>query len=89
MRKQSLARKAVRTTIISSFVLALVALFIGLSVFGSGLIEQYAYRAYEIAAHACTPVVKMADSVGLADRIMETYRSLTPEERTVLSNAVL
>ncbi len=81
MEKQSLTRKTIRATILGSIVFGLTALFIGLSIYGSGLINQYVTRAFETARQASGSATMGADSVALSRQVMEIYRSLTPEQR--------
>ena len=59
----------------------MLALAIGLFIFGRTLTERYVSRSFEIASKASVPAVRSADSVRLAKQVMDIYRSLTPEER--------
>ena len=79
--RHSLTRKTTRATFASSFVLALIALVIGLGIYGTNLVNQYVHRAFEIARSGSRSAVNAADSVSLSKHIMEIYRPLTPEQR--------
>lgn len=70
-----------RTTIVSCIMLAVVALAIGLFNYGSGLIEEYINRSCTIAEYSNVAVRKSADVFGLSKKVMDVYRSLTPEQR--------
>ena len=79
--RTSLASKAVRGTILSCVLLGLLAMAIGLGLYGSTLVQHSISRAYETAAKAVTSATHGSDPVTLAKDVMEVYRSLTPEQR--------
>ncbi len=81
MRNKSLTRRTIRFTVLSSVALGLVALLIGLGLYGSNLIHQYIARAFETAKGASVSAKNGADSIGLANSVMEIYRGLSPEQR--------
>ena len=80
--RTSLASKAVRGTILSCVVLGLLAMAIGLGLYGSTLVQHSIRRAYETAAKAVTSATHGSDPVTLAKDVMGVYRSLTPEQRS-------
>ena len=81
MKGKSLTAKTVRFTVMSSVMLGLIALLIGLIIHGYALVQQSIRLAYETAAGAADMAKESADSVKLANDVMERYRSLTPEQR--------
>ena len=81
LNDNSLTARTVRTTVFSCLLLGIIALFIGLSVYGSSIILRFVHHAFETASHAQVSVTRGADSVSLAKEVMAVYRSLTPEQR--------
>ena len=81
VNSKSLTARTVRTTVISCLLLGVIALFIGLSVYGSSIIMHSVRHAFETASHAQQSVTYETDSAALAKEVMAIYRSLTPEER--------
>ena len=82
MNGKSLTAKTIRSTVLSSVALGLVALIIGLSFYGYTLVHQYITRAFETAKLASVSAQKGADSISLSKEIMGIYRGLTEEERS-------
>ncbi|MDO4803204.1 MAG: SpoIIE family protein phosphatase [Lachnospiraceae bacterium] len=80
-KKKSLTTRTMWTVIASSFAFAVIALLIGLSIYATGLINEYVERAYTTAEHASSTAKRAADTVTLSKEVMEIYRSLTPEQR--------
>lgn len=80
-RRNSLSAKTVRSTVMGCAVLGLIALIIGLGLYGNALAREYIRHAYDTADHVSASVELGADSVGLAEQVMEIYRSLSEEER--------
>ena len=81
MKKQSLTTRTIRFTVLSSAALGLIALVIGLSIYGSSLVQHSINRACETAKGASVSAKNGADSITLAKNVMAVYRSLTPEQR--------
>ena len=79
--RTSLAGKAVRGTVLSCILLGLLAMAIGLGLYGSTLVDRSISRAYETASKAVTSATHGSDPVTLAKDVMGIYRSLTPEQR--------
>ena len=79
--RASLAGKAVRGTVLSCVLLGLLAMAIGLGLYGSTLVKRSISRAYETASKAVTSATHGADPITLAKDVMGVYRSLTPEQR--------
>ena len=80
-KNKSITTKTTLSSIIGSFLLAVIALFIGLSIYSSSLVDQYVDRSFETARHATRTATGAADSITLAKEVMDIYRSLTPEQR--------
>ena len=81
MNGRSLTGKTIRSTVLSSVALGLVALIIGLGFYGYTLVRHYITRAFDTAKLASVSAQKGADSVSLSKEIMGIYRGLTDEER--------
>ena len=81
MKKHSLTGRTIRITVTSSVLFAFVALFIGLSIYGSGILKEYISRSFTIAEHAHYAVRNVADAPDLTRQVMEIYHSLTPEQQ--------
>ena len=81
MNRKSLTAKTIRSTVLASIALGLVALVIGLGFYGYTLIHQYIARAFETAKLASVSAQRGADAVGLSKEIMGIYRGLTEEEK--------
>ena len=81
MNRKSLTAKTIRSTVLSSVALGLVAMIIGLGFYGYTLVHQYITRAFETAKLASVSAQRGADSVALSKEIMRIYRSLSEEER--------
>ena len=80
-KRRSLAAKTVRSTVLSFALFGVLALVIGLGMYGSALIQQSINRAYETAKSASISAKRGADSASLSKEVMAVYRSLTPEQR--------
>ena len=81
MNRKSLTAKTIRSTVLASVALGLVALIIGLGFYGYTLIHQYITRAFETAKLASVSAQRGADAVGLSKEIIGVYRGLTEEEK--------
>ena len=81
MKRKSLTAKTIRSTVRASVALGLVALIIGLGMYGYTLVHQYITRAFETAKLASVSAQKGADSISLSKEIMSIYRGLSEEER--------
>ena len=80
-KDKSITTRTTLSSIIGSFLLALIALIIGLSIYSTSLVNQYVDRAYETARHAMRTATGAADSISLSKEVMEIYHCLTPEQR--------
>ena len=78
---RSLAARMFRTTVFSCVLMGLVSLLFGLTVYIYSMANQYIGHAIQLASLAKSSSVRAADSRALADRVMEKYRGLTPEQR--------
>ena len=71
-----------RTTILSCTVMAVIAMAIGLSIYGSTLTQNYVASAYNIADNASTSIRRgQPRTPGLVSQVMGIYNSLTPEQQ--------
>jgi len=79
---KSLTSRMLRSTVMTCVVMAVIAMIIGMSIYGSGLEQQYIMRAYSIAEKAGYSVQHgQPRTQGLAAEVMRIYNSLTPEQR--------
>ena len=83
MSRESIAGKTTWTVVISCAVLGLVSLAIGLGVYSNQMIRMFIHHAYNTALHASMSVENGTEAEPYAKKIMEIYRSLTPEERAM------
>ena len=79
--RNSLAVKAVHGTVLSCVLLGLLAVAIGLGLYGSSLVGHSISHAYETAIKAAVSATHGSDPVTLAKEVMKVYRGLTPEQR--------
>ncbi len=71
-----------RSTVMTCVVMAVIAMIIGMSIYGSGLEQEYITRAYGLAEKAGYSVLHgQPRTQGLAAEVMRIYNSLTPEQR--------
>jgi len=77
----SLTVRTINIIILGCTILGLVALLIGLSVYGTNLVQQYARHAFETASHASSLIKQDMDCEPFSRQIMEIYRNLTPQQR--------
>ena len=77
----SLASKTFRITILSSIVLGLNALVIGLGIYTYTLVHQYITEAFNLSKSAAAIIAETVDVKPLATDIMADYRAMTDEER--------
>ena len=77
----SITKRTVVNTVISLVVLSLIIQVVSLSVYGLALTDHYIQLASDMARQASVSAAQGADSVGLTDKVMERYRSLTDEQR--------
>ena len=80
-RRHSLSAKTFRTTALSCVAMGLVSLLLGLVIYTVSIADQYISHAVQLATIARSSAIKGADGMGLADRVMEKYRTLTEEQR--------
>ena len=86
-KRHSLEARTFRTTVVSSIVLGLVLLVIGLALYGVSLTRQYVSHAFYLSQNVSMLVSRETDCVGLADRVMTIYRGLSDEERAKTGSA--
>lgn len=72
-----------RTTLISCIALGLTALLIGLATYVSSMVRQYVRHGFEMAKRASVSAEHGAESIPLAEKVMEIYENLTPEQRAL------
>ncbi len=77
----SLEAKTFRATVIGCVVLGLVLLVIGLGLYSVTVTRQYVSQAFYLSQTAAQSAGHGADSIGLANRVMATYRAMSDEER--------
>ena len=80
-RHHSLEAKTFRATVIGCVVLGLVLLVIGLGLYSVTVTRQYVSQAFYLSQTAAQSAGHGADSIGLANRVMATYRAMSDEER--------
>ena len=83
-KHRSLAARVSRATVLNCAILGLVALLLGLSFYTVASAQKYVSQAFNYSVSAKNSVVRGANGAGLADQVMEIYRSLTPEERAAV-----
>ena len=83
MSRESIAGKTTWTAVISCAVLGLVSLALGLGVYSNQMIRMFIHHAYNTALHASMSVENGTGAEPYAKKIMEIYRSMTPEERAM------
>ena len=80
--KKSLTIRTMRTTILTCVIMAVIAMAIGLSIYGSILKNHYIANACTIAHNAAMAIRRsQPETAGLVRQVMEIYESLTPEEQ--------
>ena len=80
-KSKSLSVRTIRYTVLGCVLFGLIAELIGVSLYGTALSREYIQHAFDTAASVSNSVLRGADSVGLAQAVMEVYNSLTPEQR--------
>ena len=81
-RGKSLTSWVLGATVISCVVMAIIAMVIGMSIYGSDLQQEYIKRAVSVAKNAGASVLHgQPRTRGLADQVMGIYNSLTPEQQ--------
>ena len=80
-KEKSLLTKVTRATMISSLVLGLVILLIGLSLYTHALFREYITSSFSLARSSATVVERIADNEMIAGRVMNIYREMSDEER--------
>ena len=79
--RRSLSVKTVTFTFMCSTCLWLVAVTIGLLLYGRVLMGQYIQHAFDLAEGVSNSVLRGADSVPLSRQVMGIYNSLSEEQR--------
>ena len=79
--RRSLSVKTVTFTFMCSTCLWLVAVTIGLILYGRVLMGQYIQHAFDLAEGVSNSVLRGADSVPLSRQVMGIYNSLSEEQR--------
>ena len=80
-RRKTLSSRAGRFTFMCCAIFWLVAVTIGLTLYGRLLYKQYIMHAFDVADGISLSVRRGVDSVSLAKEIREIYDSLSEEER--------
>ena len=80
-RRHSLAAKTVRSTLMTSILLATIALLVGLGFYGYDLSKEYIKNASDIARNVSESLQSGSDPQPYVDEIMGIYRGLSEEER--------
>lgn len=80
-KQRSLAVKTARSTILSCVLFGLVSLVFALVVYAVALTRQYINTADGIAQQAAQFAERGLDTAKLSEKVMNRYRSLTPEDR--------
>ena len=80
-KEKSLLTKVTRATMMSSLVLGLVILLIGLSLYTHALFREYITSSFSLARSSATVVERIADNEMIAGRVMNIYREMSDEER--------
>ncbi len=80
-KRRSLSVKTVTFTFMCSTCLWLVAVSIGLILYGRVLMGQYIQHAFDLAEGVSNSVLRGADSVPLSRQVMGIYNSLSEEQR--------
>ena len=80
-KSKSLSVRTIRYTVLGCVLFGLIAELIGVSLYGTALSREYIQHAFDTASSVSNSVQRGADSVGLAQAVMEVYNSLTPEQR--------
>jgi len=78
---RSITAKTIRTTSICFLVLGLTALVTGLILYGTALLRQSVKEACNLARYVSHSVTQGADSISLAEEVMDIYQSLSDDER--------
>ena len=73
--------RAVRFTFMCCAIFWLVAVTIGLTLYGRVLLKQYIRYSYDVTEGLSQPVRKAADSFTLSGEVMRIYNGLSEEER--------
>ena len=77
----SLAARTFHSTLLSCVILGLVALLISLTIYAVNAFRQTVERGFNLALQAKASAVRQSDPIRLADRVMERYQNLTPEQK--------
>ena len=77
----SLEAKTFRATVISCVLLGVVLLVVGLGLYSLSLVRQYVGHAFYLSQNAAQSASHGTDTVGLAERVISIYRSLSETER--------
>ena len=77
----ALGARVFRSSIISSIVLGVVALMIGLGLYAVALSGQFITEAFTLSRSAAAIMNEAVDVQSLAGEVMERYRALSDEER--------
>ena len=80
-RHYSLSARVFRATLMGSVVLGLLALAIGLGLYTFALVDQCVSEAFNLSRNAAAILEKTSNVETAADAVMETYRSMSAEER--------
>lgn len=76
----SLAARTFHASLMSSFILGLVAMIIGLSLYTLALVNSFIRESFMLSRNAAAILERTVDVKSYADKVMEVYRSQSAEE---------
>lgn len=79
--KKHVTTRTVWLTVLSSFLIGVASLFVGLSIYGNSLMQESIARARSATTRAASSATHGTNTVGLAREVMEVYNGLTPAQR--------
>ncbi len=77
---QHIATRTIWFAVLSSFVLGLASLMVGLYIYSNSLMQESVSRTRSTTSRAASSAQNGTDTVGLAADVMRVYNSLTPEQ---------
>ena len=82
-KTERITARTVNLSVISSVVLGLVSLLVGLSIFSNSLMKDSVSRTRTTTSKAASSAEHIADIAGFAEDVMQLYESLTPAQRAL------
>ncbi len=80
-KTRHIASRTVWLSVLSSVVVGLASLLVGLSIYGNSLMQESISRTRTMVSTASSSVRNGTDTIGLAGDVMRVYESLTDEQR--------